>query len=402
MSRARSDAARPAPKRSTNHPERGASVEREPRDAADILVLQRAVGNHAVQRLLEGRRGVGSAASSTPVVQRAPGRVDGFDDDFDEADEIDDDAEYLYDPARNPHTLGRYLLPALAAAEAKATPGAEEKARRPAEGQTRLEEAARAKEAAEAQARAEAEAKTKEAAEAKAREAAEAKARLEEEARQAAEAKAKQEAEERARQAAEAQARLEEEARRAAEAEAQARKEAVAKAKEEAAAKAKAEAEAKAAQEELAKKAEIREELRKKLLDNVRGTIVDQWAKLTDVQRERFVEQVFNQKATQTAYQTAKTAAAELAKAVISAEREAALQADKVWLNRAVDAMTAPAEIKEMFMAAIALHRKSDDSYGLTVEKAYPVATILEACQLWGRLQKTRVTDPGAAVPIRA
>ncbi len=126
---------------------------------------------------------------------------------------------------------------------------------------------------------------------------------------------------------------------------------------------------------------------------------MDQWAKLTDVQRERFVEQVFNQKATQTAYQTAKTAAAELAKAVIRAEREAALQADKVWLNRAVDAMTASAEIKEMFKAAIALHRKSDDSYGLTVEKAYPVATILQACQLWGRLQKTRVTDPGAAVP---
>ncbi len=459
MSRARSDVARSAPKRSSKHPQREALTEREPRDADDILVLQRAVGNRAVQRLLEGRPRHGSAASSVPVVQREPGQLDEFDDDFDEADEVDDDAEYLYDPARNPHTLGMYLLPALAAAgakaasreqqeaeaklkdaaeakdkqeaaakakeeaeakarqaaeaqarleeearqaaEAKARQEAEERAKEAAEAQARLEEEARAKEAAEAQARAEAEAKAKEAAEAKAREAAEAKARLEEEARQAAEAKAKQEAEEQARQAAEAQARLEEEARQAAEAEAQARKEAAAKAKEEAAAKAKAEAKAKAAQEELAKKAEIRAELEKKLMDRFRGTPVDQWAKLTTVQQDGFVQQVFNQKATPTAYQVAKTAAAELAKAAIRAEKDANLQDDKAWLNRAVDALQASAEIKEIFRAAIAFHRYGDDSYGLTIEKAYSVSTIVEACWQWGVLQKTQVTDPAAAVANR-
>jgi hypothetical protein len=112
----------------------------------------------------------------------------------------------------------------------------------------------------------------------------------------------------------------------------------------------------------------------------------------------RFVQQVFDQKATRGAYLAAKNAAAELAKAATRAQKEADLQSDKVWLNRGVDALNASAEIKEMFKAAIVLHRKSDDSYGLTIPKAYPETTIVEACRRWGLLENVEVIDPTAAV----
>ena len=307
----------------------------------EVSRLQRSVGNVAVARVLEGRARL-------------------RDDDFDEADELDEEAaEYLYDPTRNPHTLGLYIGPAVAAAEAKA------------------------KEAAEARARIAAETKAKEEAAAQARAAAEAKAKQDAEAKAQAEAKAK----------------LDAEAKAKAQADAKEKKEAAAKAKQDAAAKAKQDAEAKAAQDALAKKAVIRQELRTKLLDNVKGTVVDQWAKLSGAQQEQFVQQVFDQKAAQAAYLTAKTAAAALAKAIIRAEKEADLQSDKVWLNRGVDALTATAEIKEMFRAAIALHKKSDDAYGLTIAKAYPEKTIVDACRVWRQLETIQVIDPTAAAP---
>ena len=45
------------------------------------------------------------------------------------------------------------------------------------------------------------------------------------------------------------------------------------------------------------KKVEIREELRKRLAEIFKGTLVDRWAKLTAVQQETIVQQVFDQKA---------------------------------------------------------------------------------------------------------
>ena len=128
---------------------------------------------------------------------------------------------------------------------------------------------------------------------------------------------------------------------------------------------------------------------------------MDQSAKLFPVQQAAIVQQVLDQKATQAAYVTAKNAASDLAKAAIRVEKEADLQADRVWLNRGVDALGAPAPIAEMFKAAIALHKKSDDSFGLTIEKAYPEATIVQACRLWngGGIENAQVIDPTAAGP---
>jgi hypothetical protein len=222
---------------------------------------------------------------------------------------------------------------------------------------------------------------------------------LEAEAKQAEEAKAKQEAEAKAKQAEEAKAKLEAEAKAKAEAEARAKQEAAAKAKQDAAAKAKQDAEAKTAQETAAKKTEIRDQLKLKVRDTVRGSLVDYWAKLSPAQQEGYVQQVFDQKAAQSAYLTVKNAAIEAGKAIVRAEKEADLQADKVWLNRAVDARNLSSEISEMFKAAIALHKKSDDSYGLTISKAYPEATIVTACRQWGSLEETQVIDPTATTP---
>ena len=132
-------------------------------DPATVLALQRSVGNRAVQRLLEHRAGLSAPGHrSLARLQESHGAggagvvgddreddVEELDDEVEEVDEdLDDEAaQYVHDPKRNPHTLGQYLLPALAAADGK-SPG-------------KLAAEAKLKEAAEAKAKLEAEAKVK-------------------------------------------------------------------------------------------------------------------------------------------------------------------------------------------------------------------------------------------------
>ena len=415
-------------------------------DPTTVLALQRSVGNRAVGRLFE--RGAPVSAAGHDKLARlheshgvgGAGVVEEVDEDLD-----DEAAQHLYDPRRNPHTLGQYLLPALAAADARSQPkqaidakvkeAVEAKAKLEAEAKAKAEAEAKAKEAAElkakldaeakaaaevqakqeaaakaqeaaelkakleaeakakavaeAKAKEEAEAKAKAAAEVKVKEAAEAQAKLEAEAKATAEAKAKEEAEAKAKAAAEAKAKLEAEAKAKQESEAKAKAEAAAKAKQEAAAKAKAEAEAKAKKEMEDKKAEIGEEMRKRLVEL--GTGVNRWAKLTAVQQETIVQQVFNQKATQAAYVNAKKDAEELVKAAVRAEQETLLKADKDLLKQGVTALGLSGDVLEIVTKAIDAHKKSDDSYGFTIDKAYPLASILEACRQWGLIARQRV-----------
>jgi hypothetical protein len=117
-------------------------------DPTTVLALQRSAGNRAVRRLLE--RGAPLSAAGHGELARAheahevggAGAVEAVDEDLD-----DEAAQHLYDPNRNPHTLGQYLLPALAKA------GARSQARQAADATVKEAAEAKAKLAAEAKAR---------------------------------------------------------------------------------------------------------------------------------------------------------------------------------------------------------------------------------------------------------
>ncbi|MBE2317194.1 hypothetical protein DVA67_014525 [Solirubrobacter sp. CPCC 204708] len=367
--------------------------------AATVLALQRSAGNRAVQRML-GERDVSAAGHGTLARMPKGGTVEELEEDVEE--EIDEEAaEYLYDPTRNPHTLGQYLPQRIQGPESTAKHEAEAKAR--AEAETKAKDAEERKAKLEEEAKAAQELKAKEEADRKAREQAALQAKLEAEAlaKAAAEAKAREEAERKDKEEAErkaketadaeAKAKLEAEARAKAQAEAKAKAEAAAKAKAEAQAKAKSEAEAKAVAELEAKKTAIRDKLRAQLQELVKGALVDQWAKLTPVQQEDLVQFVLNHRQPSMAYVEAKNRATPLIRAVVRQEQEMLLRDDKTLLKEAVAGMGLSAEIQEIFNKAIDLHRKSDDSYGQMIDKGFSVPTIVQACRQWGLIGRRRV-----------
>ena len=130
--------------------------------------------------------------------------------------------------------------------------------------------------------------------------------------------------------------------------------------------------------------------MRKRLVEL--GSGVNRWAKLSPVQQETLVQYVFDQKGKEAAaYLKAKKDAEELIKAVVRAEQEAQLTADKVLLKQGVTKLGLTGDVLEIVTKAIDAHKKSDDSYGFTIEKAYPVPAILEACRQWGLIARQRV-----------
>ena len=78
-------------------------------------------------------------------------------------------------------------------------------------------------------------------------------------------------------------------------------------------------------------------------------------------------------------------------KVVVQAEQQALLQADKTLLKAGVTKLGLSGEVLEIVTKAIDAHKKSDDSYGLMIEKGFKESSILEACQKWGLITHERV-----------